>query len=63
MKGLKSCSSCVSVGLSESVEKLFQGNMKGQGEFSLIPIKCSYTVVRASNNLSATERLLSHLLM
>lgn len=35
MKELKSCLSCVSVGLHKSVEKLFQGNVKGRGEFSL----------------------------
>lgn len=35
MKELKSCSSSVSVGLYKSVEKLFQGNTEGQGEFSL----------------------------
>lgn len=64
MKELKSCSSCVSVGLYKSVEKLFQGSMKGQGEFSVDSrLNAINTMVQASNNRSATERLLFHLIM
>jgi len=59
MKELKGRSSCVSAGLWRSVEKLFQGNMKGQDKFSLD----SLYMVQASNNLNATEQLLSHLIM